>query len=325
MKGSRGAGLWRPQLAALLIALLSLLGWLAWHATPSTEAVRLRNAWLVDPSTPADFDWTPERLPPGFRTDRSPPDPRLIQAQADPASDWNTMRLLAGYLTEHRREDTDVVQADYWTAVQLIRQGWGNCADYIQAFLPLARAHGLFAREWAFSLDGYGGHGHAVVEVWDRQRRQWVFLDVYNNVHAVDRSSGDPLSVAQLRQRLKQAPDSLEFRKTGLGPLGYRHPHKLLAYYQRGQPQWYLWWSNAVQDYDAHPVVTAASRLGRSAEQLAALVAGIHPRFRIIEEPQNQTARDALARLRWQLGGWLIVTPLLGVGLVWQWRRRRLG
>ena len=54
----------------------------------------------------------------------------------------------------------------------------------------LAGAAGLTAREWGFSFDGFGGHGHALVEVYDRGLSKWVFLDVYNNIQALDAATG---------------------------------------------------------------------------------------------------------------------------------------
>ncbi len=63
-------------------------------------------------------------------------------------------------------------------------------------------------RQWGFSFDGFGGHGHTVVEVYDRQRGKWLLLDVFNNFHAVDasqrrtaRGAGIPKGAARFARR----------------------------------------------------------------------------------------------------------------------------
>jgi hypothetical protein len=56
-----------------------------------------------------------------------------------------------------------------------------SCAS----FTGLAIAAGIPVRAWAFSFDGFGGHGHVWVEIWNRQLERWQLLDVFNNYYFV--------------------------------------------------------------------------------------------------------------------------------------------
>src|SRR5690606_34840651 len=95
----------------------------------------------------------------------------------------------------------------------IVNDGRGYGADFTEVYLGLAYAAGLFAREWAFSTDGFGGKGHAFIEVYDRQRKRWIFLDVYNNVHAVHADTREPASAAEFRSFvLGERPDLVVVR-----------------------------------------------------------------------------------------------------------------
>ena len=124
--------------------------------------------------------------------------------------------------------------------------GAGYCVDYVRVFLAAARCKGLFCRQWAFAFDGFGGHGHTFVEVFDRTLARWIFLDVHNNVFAVGTGSDEPLGALELQHRLIDRPDTFEFRQAAPGRLGYPIVSKLVDYYRRGAGQWCLWWGNDV-------------------------------------------------------------------------------
>ena len=95
-------------------------------------------------------------------------------------------------------------------ALNKFRRFSGNHEDFIaynRAFhTALAHASGLAVRPWAFSFDGLGGHGHIVVEVFDRQRGRWIMLDIFNNVIPVDRRSGQPPQCPTRRHRFTLQP-----------------------------------------------------------------------------------------------------------------------
>ena len=76
--------------------------------------------------------------------------------------DWKAALALANHLVEHAG-DRGAVQDDPLTTYRKIRQGYGYCADFVKVYLALAHAGGLSARQWAFSFDEFGGHGHTVV------------------------------------------------------------------------------------------------------------------------------------------------------------------
>lgn len=301
-------------LLACLAVILVILADLGRSARPSSEAVRLRNALLLLPVADERFDWRPPDYPAEFKTDTVAADPRLVdvvQRVAPEGSDWERSLRLAGHLTENAR-DGGAIQADTWTAYRKIRdEGRGYCADFTQTFIALAHAAGIAAREWGFSFDGFGGHGHAVIEVFDRQTGRWVFIDVFNNFH-VTAPDGQPLSVAEWRAALAGVGAVGQIVSNGPGRLGFIRETVLRDYYRRGLEGWYLWMGINLGAYEGQPLVRLAGSFSRSAEQAAAILTGVHPRIQILVTPGNAQAIERMERLRQRL---LVELPLLVLAL----------
>lgn len=312
-------------LAALFVYLLSM-------AFPGSEAVRLRNAVLFNESDAPFFDWTPLALPTSFKAEQSRPDPRLTSIIRREGidklpDDWQKSLALSSFLTQHAAERGDI-SADLYTAVERIQQGYGACSDFTQAYLGLAHAAGLFAREWAFSFDGYGGHGHALIEVFDRQQQVWKMLDVYNNFYVVD-EQGHPLAALQFRQALaNQDTANLKIVKAGLGRPGYVHEEKLWAYYQKSVPQWYLWWGNAEQTASDDTWIRAAGKVSVHAAELMGMARGYQPVLYALSLSENFELRAEMHRLKAKLlwiligAGALIITLLIQLWMLRRAQRR---
>jgi hypothetical protein len=291
-----------------------LCSWIASHSYPPVRAVRLRNALLFRPSGPADFAWGPCAAPADFALETCAPHPVFADTVralgiGRNTSDWDAALRLAEHLTKNAG-DRGPIQADLQTTYRRLQQGYGYCADFTKVFLALAHAAGLFARQWAFSFDGFGGHGHALVEVFDRQRRKWLLLDVFYNFHAVDATSGEPLSALEFRERLLDADDTgAKLVKNGAGRPGWSDLSKAFDYYRRGLDQWYLLWGNAVLSYDAQLLVRRASRLSGAIGQFVAVAMRVHPTIRILPTTSNRTLVAQLVALRARL--WLVMALLV--------------
>jgi hypothetical protein len=303
-----------PWTWANLGAIGLLCGWILSHSYPLVRTIRLRNALLLRPSGPADFAWGPSAAPADFALETLAPDPvfaETIRALGigRNVADWEAALRLAEHLTKNAG-DLGPIQADLQTTYRRIQKGYGYCADFTKVFLALAHAAGLFARQWAFSFDGFGGHGHALVEVFDRQRGKWLLLDVFNNFHAVDAETGEPLSALEFRERLLDADDAgARLVKNGAGRPGWSDLSKAFDYYRRGLDQWYLQWGNAVLSYDAQPLVRRASRLSGALGQFVAVVMRVHPTIRILPTTSNRTLVAQLVALRARL--WLVLVLLV--------------
>jgi hypothetical protein len=318
-------------IVAALLALVALCASLLPHLRPSSEAVRLRNALLFQSSAPGDFDWTPEQVPPSFAVDRALPASSTLVAlgaslRQGAASDWEAALRIGGHLVS-RALNGGAAQSDLEGTFRIIQQGGGYCADYTTVFIAMARAAGLFAREWAFSFDGYGGHGHALVEVWDAPSRQWRMLDVFNNFYVTDRASGRPLSALEFRRHVQDGSGEVAIHRIAPGRSGFRDNAAMYAYYRAGADQWYLWWGNAVYAYDGSLATRAFGSASRSLEQLAAVALGVHPTIRPVPSASNTGMRDAMQRLHWRLIGTGIAGTALAVLLAMQalsrWRHWR--
>ncbi len=189
------------------------------------------------------------------------------------------------------------IQADLSTTYAGIVSGSGYCTDYVRVYIAAASSAGLFCRQWAFSFDGFGGHGHTFVEVYDRQRARWLFVDVHNNVYAVLTGTDEPIAALALRDALLGSPDSIEFRRAAPGRLGFEHFDKLLDYYLRGASQWYLWWGNDVITRDAGAWARWLQKVsGRLAYALGSAV-GLPPLVAIVTA-DNESAIARMEQLR---------------------------
>ncbi len=320
-------------LAGLLLA-LALLS-LAPYLGSSSELVRLRNAWLLSDQPGTDFGFSPERMPADFLVEQRAPEPlfvdvvRGLQLDALP-DDWDRAARIARHLLAHSDHgEGGANQTDLKRSYQaIIDHGEGYCADLVRAFTALANAAGLSTRLWAFSFDGFGGHGHVWVELWNRQRQRLQLIDVYNNAYFVDSTSDEPLSALALRSAMQQRPGSLRMLRIAPdSPPGYVHPDKAWAYYRRGLAQWYMWWGNNPNTFDQALLVRSLTPVSYTLGQLGGLVQGLYPRIRVLATPDNAPQLAAMRRLRQQIG--LVMAVGGGAALVWAvslamaWRARR--
>jgi hypothetical protein len=320
-----------PLLTINLAALALAMAWLALLTFPPRQAVRVRNAFLLRRGRPQDFLWAPSAAPSDFRIERAAA-PKPIQDAVAAAGipgmsgDWQRALALVGMLVRHARHEGGI-QADLVTTYARIVAGHGYCADFVRVYMAAAPRVDLFCRQWAFSFDGFGGHGHTFVEVYDRQREAWAFLDVHNNVYAVVAGAEAPADALCLHDALRDAPSTVEFRQAGPGRLGWPHPEKLLAYYVRGANHWYLWWGNDVVSRESRGLVGKIGRLSGHIAHVIGSAIGSLPPLVVLTSPENEDAIARMERLRRSvLAASLLLAGLaaaLGVQLGWQWLQPR--
>lgn len=310
----------KPLRLTLLLSAVLLLGVVLAvldFAFPSSEAVRLRNAMLLESQVAADLAWTPQSVPASFRRERHPM-PEAIRAGAAAATagvtggDLETARALAGHLLSHAtrggRIDAFDVEKTYRT---IIDQGTGYCADVVDSFIALSQAAGIFVRPWAFSFDGLGGRGHIVAEIYDRQRARWIMVDVFNNVLALDPRSGEPLGAMEFRVRFLADTNSIRFVPIGPWRQEFRHYEKLVEYYGDGIDQWYLWNGNNVVERSDHWLVRAAGHVTEELAELASISLGLSPHIIPVQSARNEVNIASLKRIRAWLSGALAAAVVL--------------
>lgn len=305
-----------------LLALGALAAIVSWWARRPTEIVRLRNALRLEPSSVGDFTWQPPDYPAGYALERRQPSAEFdrvvesLRIRCIPR-DWDKALAIAGHLTE-RAADRGPIRADLVQTYRAIRDGYGYCADFVRVYLALAQAAGVPARRWSFSFDGFGGHGHTVVEIFDRQRGRWLLLDVYNNFHVVDATSGEPLGALEYRETLLGQRGAARLQGSGPGRPGFVHEATAVDYYRRGIDEWYLMWGNAVYSYYSHPLVRWAGRLSPTLADLVANAVGAHPSIRIYPTPRNVEATRRMFALRRRLHWMGFAAAVLLLALAYQ-------
>lgn len=314
---------WRITFWVSTLLALLLVASLAPYLTSSTELVRMRNALLYEP-TPVDANWTPAALPADYLVEHAPPTAMFSRAVGEngllaPGDDWQTALRIGRHLLSGvvggATASGPIQQGLSDTYEEIITRGSGYCGDYVDAFTALATASGIFSRSWAFSFDGFGGHGHIFNEIWDRDSASWRMIDVFNNYYVVDENE-EPMSALRFRAALVGG-EPIRWRpvEPDARP-GYKYPEKAVDYYRRGAGEWYLWWGNNVFEYDGNRIVSLLSVPSRSLGQLSAIAVGVHPPIRVLQTPGNEQQRAALEELRIHL---LVVTVLFPLLLLLAW------
>lgn len=313
-----------------LVLLAALTAWVLAQAVPSSEAVRLRNALLYQGIEPAAaLDWSPALPPADFRRETRLPLPAFtavvgaLDLQAEPDS-WRKALAIARHLQMRPGAGSPIMSGLEDTYRRITGQGEGYCGDFADVFAALALAAGIETRQWSFSFDGYGGHGHIFNEVWDAAAGRWRALDVFNNYLFVDARSGEPLSALEFRAALRGQGD---FRIVPLTPgvrVGYAREEKAYDYFRRGSGEWYLRWGNNLVSVEENTWVRAAGRVSRHLEQLAGIVVGVEPGIRLVATPESAPRAAALAALQVRLrvaASLALALLLAGLGLFVLWRR----
>ncbi len=319
----------RPAIGALLVAAAVLLGsvaFLAGYVSDGQDQVLVRNslvyevaesieAFRAPPAAGAVPDEGGSELPSALLAD-------LATLRDDQA--FATALALVRYLDTPGPPVGGRIASGSLQALATIRAGAGGyCADYTQVFLMLANVVGVPAREWGFSFRGYGGDGHAVVEIYDAALAKWIFLDVFNGFY-VTGADGRPLSFLELRRGLLDGSTTVAAVVTVTDVSPFTSPERILHYLRRGISRAYLWDGASAAAAERQPVLRWLGERSRALSQLGAIALRLHPRMRIVPAPGERAALlelrlvGAAARALPLAGGFVLVAVAVAL-----WRRRR--
>lgn len=299
----------RRLLALDLLLLVAVIVWVVAQAIPSSEAVRIRNALLLAGALPPDrFDWTPDNIPKEFLLESHPVPEELSTALRElhlspEADNWSRATIIARHLQSRLGVEKGPIFGDLIKTYQgIINEGGGYCGDFAMTFTALANAAGIPNRTWAFSFDGYGGHGHILNEVWDDTSRRWRAIDTFNNYVFLDSSTESPLSAMEFRAAIRgeRPPPIIAIFNANVRP-GYKIHEKAVDYYRRGANEWYQPWGNNIATVDGDFLVKTLSPLSRHLRSLAGILAGIQPKIYVVETPESKIALANLSRLKSKL------------------------
>ena len=322
---------WIAAAASLVVAIVLGVSLWSYTSTPSEE-VRLRNALVWSPEPGATFDWPGDAPPDWFSVETRAPDTDYAVA-ADGLglgplpSDVARATAIAKHLLKHPASGRgDPISSDLPTTYRLIRsQGKGYCGDFNRAFTGLALAGGLPVRSWAFSFDGYGGHGHVFNEFWDRAARRWRMVDVFMNFFPT-RDDGSVLSALEFRDALLQGRTDFTYRRiSDMISQPYETDAEMSAYFRRGLGEWFLLKGNTVFSADAHPLVWMARPFGRAVAQTVACIVGAQPAVCPIESTDNAAARERMSEMHRRLWGFISASAFAGIFFIVGWMRRKPG
>lgn len=302
--GASRAARWLAVAGALLVLLG--LSPLVPGLLSGTELVRVRHA-LALASEPAR-DWRPPAVPQDFVRDAPPHDPYFVEVAnrlqlGAKADDWERALAISRHLLSSAPHlNGGAVRHDLRTTYRaIVAEGTGYCGDFVRVFTAIANAAGMLVRPWGFSFDGFGGHGHIWIEVWNQQRGRWELVDVFGNAYFVA-GGGRPLSALEFHAALQSGRAGVRMLPLDPGGRpGYVEEAKAWAYYERGRNQWYAPWGNNVLAVDAAWPTRLFAGLSRSLEQGANVLIGTAPRVRLLVEPANEGERASLRALRQRL------------------------
>ncbi len=266
-------------------------------ATPSSEAVRLRNSLIFEVVTESDLRWEPGQAPSDFRYEPGKPPDSFVRFVSllprDVGSNltgWEFARAVGQRLTEGGVRGGAIQGSTEQALDRILADGAGYCADYTQVVNGLAHAANVPVREWGMSFDGFGGNGHAFNEIYDPALAKWVFVDVFYGFFVLDKETEEPLSALEFQDRLLEGDVASTVRLMAILESGirFRSDEQALDYYRRGMHQFYLWNGNNVFQFDRAPLVRAGAVLSRSLEQILGIVNGVQPSIKIPQMAGNK-------------------------------------
>ena len=310
------------------LVLVAAVASIAPYLGSSTELVRIRNALLLRREDGVSLEWTPASVPLDFLHESADAPPAIADAaralhleRMD--GDWARALAIGAYMLRATQPGVGgPIQSGLMeTHRRVVTEGQGYCGDFVEVFTAIALASGLEVRTWAFSFDGFGGHGHTFNEVWDRALNAWRMIDVFNNYYFVD-TQGEPLSAADFHQCLVRGETYDFIPVLPTARPGFAIETKAREYYNRGADQWYQWWGNNVFSYDRSPLVRLAGMGPRFLSQLAAIVSGVHPRMHILRTPKNSEWVSGMVQVRRRVIGAAIAAGLgtsllIAAGCLW--------
>jgi hypothetical protein len=270
--------------------------------TPSEVTVRVRNALGASVGVQADFDWTPDRIPPGFLWSTVTPPAEFSRiadglvaatASADQHPGFDlSLAISRDLMRAPKRVGTPIRAPAVETYRYITEQGRGYCADFVKSFNGIALAADVPVRQWGFAFTAFGS-GHTFNEIYDRARAKWLLVDSFHSLYFVDPQTREPLSTLEVHDRLL----SLDPQRRGAeivrivpGRFPFRSDAMALDYYRVGMRQLWLVWGNNALDFERHPVTGPVSRVSRGAGQLLGLAIGQYPTIRIY--PKGVSERD---------------------------------
>jgi len=319
---------------ACVLGMMTPLLWVGSLVTPGEEAVKIRNGLVADVGGPADFVCVPGSPPASYKVNQAEPSASFRAIAEQVAAIGPGERLqgldLAVALSEHlmggpKRTGGPIQAGLDETYRRITGKRQGYCADFTRVFSGLALAAGLPVRTWSISFEGFGA-GHSFNEIYDARMAKWILVDPFHSLYFVDDTTGEPLSVIEVHDRLvlPDGESGIALRKIVDGRMPFRSDDLAIDYYRRGFRQLALVWGDNIFDYDQSKAIEVASHVSRSVERAAAIGLDVYPDLKIYPRGVSQRDVEALFRTkeRFVMASGLLILSLaiFGYLLVRVWR-----
>ena len=315
-------------LAVLLVVMFTDASWLLYMANDPFENVHVRNSFIAEVGSPADFDWIPGQPASGFLQETGNAPTVIVKAvratiRSNSLSNFKKILILARHLEQGPGTGEGIMSNTVDTYQQILTTKRGFCSDYSQVMIGLGYAAMVPVREWGMSFDSFSGNGHAFNEVYDTILGKWVFFDSYDSFYVVDKLTNEPLSVLEFRSRLLHGQDENNLRIIPILPqrFSFKSNKHALDYYRKGADEMFLYYGNNVFSYDNEPFVKWLGKYSRALETVAAIILGVQPKIKIIASASNLESIEELFSLRNRvlIGiGFLLLGGLLVMYLSWK-------
>lgn len=178
---------------------------------------------IIESDKKEDFYWAPEEAPAYFRFEPNGNKLSVFRDEISPLlkdekEEFRVMLNIAKYVMDISSGRGEPGFALKWDSPQgMLRQikegAMANCFHRSILFSTLLSALGFKARLWALEGDNFNALAHSITEVYIKDFKKWVFLDVTWGFYVTQDEV--PLSLLELRERLLNNKDTISIKGIG--------------------------------------------------------------------------------------------------------------
>ncbi|NIA20524.1 MAG: hypothetical protein GWP05_00840 [Anaerolineaceae bacterium] len=129
---------------------------------------------------------------------------KLDQVVAGSKTEFEKLLKLRNWVTGQWKYDPPTEGYPAWDADEILTLKRGFCVQYAIVYMQCLQSLGYNARFVFGYHPGIMG-GHEVTEVWSNQYNKWILMDANGNLHYIDPTTKEPLSMMEVHDRMTRA------------------------------------------------------------------------------------------------------------------------